>query len=156
MADISLEKYDLLQTIELALTEGGKHILYGTVGWFRFATTAAWIETDVLPYVRDHNQAAHDAGKMTDADNTITDLKAALAQNLHCEKHCKTIADREKLLEQTKKLREEWSLDGSALYKQPGWSKRLFQRGGRRTGQLTNMFVCRRCRNAINRVSTND
>jgi hypothetical protein len=124
MAEISLEKYDLMQTVELALTEGGKHMLHGAVGWFGIATTAAWIETDVRPHVREHNQAASDAAKMTDAgaalaDSAIADLTAALAQSLPCEQYRRKIADREKLLEQAKKLREEWSLDGSALYKDP-------------------------------------
>lgn len=128
MAEISAEKYDLLQTVELALEEGGKHILHGAVWWFGMATTAAWIYTDVYPHVRDHNQAMRDAGKMSGAGTDLA-LKAldSLIKDGEQEKACaeqwkqdqQRVIEQEKILDAAKKLREEWNQQGGDLYKDP-------------------------------------
>ena len=124
MAEIALEKNDLLKIVELALEEGGQHLLHAAAGWFGLASTAAWIYTDVYPHVAEHDQAVKDAAKMTEtaaklADEAIQDLKKRFAQASACDDLRQKAIAREKLLDQANALREKWALDGSALYKDP-------------------------------------
>ena len=124
MAEIGLEKNDLLKTVELALEEGGIHLLHSAVGWFGLATTAAWIYTDVIPHVQQHDQEVRDSVKMRDAamklfDESIQDLKNSFGQSAACEEARQKSIARNKLLDEAKALRDKWALDGSALYRDP-------------------------------------
>lgn len=127
MSELAVEKYDLLKTVELALEEGGIHLLHKATGWFGLATTAAWIYTDVYPHVRDHNQAVEDSAKMsataTDlATKAIDNLQKHFNENPACkeqrEKARQKAIEAQKMLDAAKKLRDTWALDGSALYKE--------------------------------------
>jgi hypothetical protein len=123
LAELSLEKKDLLDIVELALKEGGKHLLHRAAFVFGLATSAAWIYTDVYPHMLEHDQAVRDAAKMADAatklaNEAVQDFQEAFAQDGACaDLRQKSIA-RDKLLDQAKALREKWALDGSALYKE--------------------------------------
>lgn len=124
MGELSVEKYDLLQTIELALAEGGKHLLHSAVGWFGVVTSAAWIYTDVYPHVRDHTQAIRDSAKMTDngyklANKALDDILADLAKSASCKKEHKQAEADQKLLDDAKALRDQWEIEGSSLYSDP-------------------------------------
>ena len=128
MVEIAAEKYDLLQTAELALEEAATHLLHKLVGYFGIASTAAWIYTDVYPHVRTHDQEMENAAKEVDAavalgSEAIADLKNQLSQDANCEDQrakagAAAKAD-EQLLDQAKQLRDEWQLEGSPLYKDP-------------------------------------
>jgi hypothetical protein len=128
MVEIAAEKYDLLQTVQLALEEAATHLLHKLVGYFGMATTAAWIYTDVYPHVRTHDQEMENAAKEVDAavalgNEAIADLKSQLSQNANCkDQWAKADAEakaKETLLDQAKQLRDEWQLEGSPLYKDP-------------------------------------
>ncbi len=128
MVEIAAEKYDLLQAAQLALEEAATHLLHKLVGYFGLASTAAWIYTDVYPHVRTHEQEMENAAKEVDAavalgNEAIADLKRQLSQNANCkDQWAKADAEakaKEKLLDQAKQLRDEWQLEGSALYKDP-------------------------------------
>ena len=88
------------------------------------ASTAAWIWTDIYPHVRDHNTEVGDAQQMTRAASDLArsaldDLQHAFEQIPACqEERDKAEADRA-LVDEAKKLRDSWELEGSPLFRDP-------------------------------------
>lgn len=79
----------------------------------------------MLPHVKEHVQAEFDALKMVDAaarlaESAVNDFRAALSASAsaECEEQRQKLIAREKLLDQARALRDKWTIDGSALYKE--------------------------------------
>lgn len=123
-AEVETLKMGLVHMIAETLDKLGKKVLIRGHWGVLAAEIAVRIFIEVYPHARDFNQAMRDSRKMTDAahklaQESIKALVNSLDLEAACQKEAEKARTEEQFLDEAKKLRDSWELEGSVLFRDP-------------------------------------